>query len=351
LLENLPNVPVIAQNVGLREGEIMQVEIPFGSSYAYRYIGSIAQKQWKIFALYRNNKLVNVKPTLILKPNDIILIIGKPNVLLQVYASISKSFGHFPMPFGKNIYAYLDLYVQSEDDILNNIKKAIYLNEKLNNKLFIIKIVRPTRVELINKIKDKVKHIKNCTIEFEYDKNELNNIFNTDKKRFDIGIIILSPKQLQETYICTQALQTKIAIFKTGSECTKDITKSKIILNQHSIYEQMSPMIFDISSQFNYKITLLDSDPIGDANRSKLLDHFKNLSEIFNQKINIITNNKNPIKQLRKAKNILQILPLKHDMFSKRYFDLLCTDSDLIAYDFIHINQILIPIIEDENLN
>ena len=351
LLENLPNVPVIAQNVGLKQGEIMQVEIPFGSSYAYRYIGSIAQKQWKIFALYRNNKLINVKPTLILKPNDIILIIGKPNVLLQVYASISKSFGHFPMPFGKNVYAYLDLYIQSEDDVLNNVDKAIYLNEKLNNKLLIIKIVRPTRIALIDKIKDKVTHIKNATIEFEYSKDNLNDILNIDKKRFDIGILVLSPTQLHEQYICIQAIETKIAIFKAGSESTKEISKLKVVLNNPSQYEQISPIIFDIASQFNQKITLLNSDPIGDNNRTKLLDHFKNLSEIFNQNINIISNNKNPIKQLREAKNILQVLPLKHDMFSKRYFDLLCTDSDLISYDFTRINQILIPIIEDENLN
>ena len=55
LLEKLPNIPVLAQNIGLGQGEIMEIKIPFGSSYAYRYIGSIRQKDWKIFALYRIN--------------------------------------------------------------------------------------------------------------------------------------------------------------------------------------------------------------------------------------------------------------------------------------------------------
>ena len=36
LFEKLPNVPVVAQNIGMREGEIMEIKIPFGSSYAYR---------------------------------------------------------------------------------------------------------------------------------------------------------------------------------------------------------------------------------------------------------------------------------------------------------------------------
>ena len=44
LVEQLPNVPVFAQNIGLRQGEIMEIKIPFGSNYAYRYIGSIGQK-------------------------------------------------------------------------------------------------------------------------------------------------------------------------------------------------------------------------------------------------------------------------------------------------------------------
>ncbi|MBI3873611.1 MAG: potassium transporter TrkA, partial [Arcobacter sp.] len=71
LIERLPNVPVVAQNIGLKQGEIMEIKIPFGSSYAYRYISSISQKEWKIFALYRNNVMLNIRPTLIIKPNDI----------------------------------------------------------------------------------------------------------------------------------------------------------------------------------------------------------------------------------------------------------------------------------------
>ena len=44
MVERLPNVPVLAQNIGLKQGEIMEIKIPFGSSYAYRSIDSIEQK-------------------------------------------------------------------------------------------------------------------------------------------------------------------------------------------------------------------------------------------------------------------------------------------------------------------
>ena len=56
MVENLPNIPVLAQNIGLRQGEIMEIRIPFGSSYAYRYIGSIEQNSGKFWTLYRNQK-------------------------------------------------------------------------------------------------------------------------------------------------------------------------------------------------------------------------------------------------------------------------------------------------------
>lgn len=118
MVEKLPNIPVMAQNIGLKQGEIMEIKIPFGSSYAYRYIGSIEQKDWKIFGLYRNDQLMNIKPSLILKPNDIILVIGRPSVLMQVYNAIGKSQGQFPMPFGHNIYLYLDMYIHNKEKIL-----------------------------------------------------------------------------------------------------------------------------------------------------------------------------------------------------------------------------------------
>ena len=130
MVERLPNIPVVAQNIGLKQGEIMEIRIPFGSSYAYRYIGSIEQKKWNIFALYRNEKLLTIKPTLVLKPNDIILVVGKPYVLMQVYNAIGKNQGQFPMPFGHNIYLYLDLYLQDDKSVKKAVQEAKVFKSK-----------------------------------------------------------------------------------------------------------------------------------------------------------------------------------------------------------------------------
>ncbi len=348
LLEQLPNIPVLAQNIGLKQGEIMEIKIPFGSSYAYRYIGSIAQKDWKIFALYRNDTLINVKPSLVLKPNDVILIIGKPKVLTQVYDAISQTAGHFPMPFGNNIYVYCDLYVQQEHEVIDAIKKAIFLHQKMKNKELIIKITRPTTSVIMEKIKDLIKDIKDVVLEIDYANTGINTILKEDKKRFDIGILVLTQSLLEHKEAIKNIIEYKIPIFKVGIEKLIAIKHNIFLLNEEHNYEQLSPILFDIAGQLKLKIKIFNMDPVGDSNRDKLISHLENLSKIFNQDIVTLSNGNNPMNELKKEQNILQILPLKEAMFDRRIFDFLSTNSDLLSFDLSQYNQILIPIIEGE---
>ena len=348
LIEKLPNVPAVAQNIGLKQGEIMEIKIPFGSLYAYRYVGSVSQKDWKIFAIYRSGILVNVKPTVILKPNDIILIIGKPKVLIQVYNAISKSHGHFPMPFGKNIYVFIDLYLQSEDEALNALKKARLLTERMKNSHLIVKITRPTTIATIRRLKLSIDAIKNKVIAFDYYFKDPKDILQEDKKRYDIGMIVLTHTLLSDVYIMNQCVDMGIPIFKVGNENINKVKTAVVVVNDTAHYEQISPIIFDITSQLKFKVQVIDSDPIGDQDREDLIEHFDNLSKIFNQDIKIDTNGKNPMRKLKDSKNQLQILPLQNNMFKNRLFSFFTTNSDLLSYDLRYINQILIPIIEED---
>ncbi len=60
-------------------------------------------------------------------------------------------------------------------------------------------------------------------------------------------------------------------------------------------------------------------DPLGEnQDKSNLLDHFENLAKIFNEKVEIVSEDKNPIRELKKQENILQILPLKQSMLKPR---------------------------------
>lgn len=350
MVEKLPNVPVHAQNIGLRQGEIMEIRIPFGSSYAYRYIGSIEQKEWKIFALYRNQKMITIKPSLVLKPNDVILVIGKPEVLMQVYNVIGKTQGQFPMPFGKNIYLYLDLYLQDDESVKKAIDEAKYLNQKLKNNLLIIRITRPTTVQIMNYIKDELKHFSSIVTLIDYANKGFNKIIKEDFRKNNIGMMMLTSEMFKNKENIQNVLELKIPIFKFGKENLKAIKRTVIILNDTNSYEQISPIVFDISSQLKIKTKIFDLDPIGekDAKSSTLLDHFENLAKIFNEKIEVVTNSQNPIRELKKEKDMLQLLPLKEKMFKKKFlFRFLYTNSDFISFNFNKYNQLLIPIVEE----
>ena len=349
MVEKLPNIPVLAQNIGLRQGEIMEIRIPFGSSYAFRYIGSIEQKEWKIFGLYRNQKMITIKPSLVLKPNDVILVIGKPEVLMQVYNVIGKTQGQFPMPFGKNIYLYLDLYLQNDESIKKAIDEAKYLNQKLKNNLLIVRVTRPTNVQIMDYIKDELKHFPSIVPLIDYSNKGFNKIIKEDFRKNNIGMMMLTSEMFRKKDDIRIILDLKIPILKFGKENLKAVKRTVIVLNDTNSYEQISPIVFDISSQLKIKTKIFDLDPVGDKDgKSTLIDHFENLAKIFNEKIEVITSAQNPIRELKKEKDMLQLLPLKEKMFNKKYlFKFLYTNSDFIAFNSNKYNQLLIPIVEE----
>jgi len=347
LLEKLPNIPIVAQNIGLRQGEIMELRIPFGSSYAYRYIGSIEQKNWKIFGLYRNDKLHNIKPSLVLKPNDIILMIGNPDVLMQVYATITKTQGLFPRPFGENFYLYFDLYLQDDKEVINCAKETRDLHRKMKNDKLIVKITRPTNNQVLKQIYAIFKKLNNVEIELDYHNLGFNKILGEDIKKYNVGMLIISHTLLQFKEATRKILELKIPLYKLGIEPISKVTQTVVLLNEASHYEQISPLVFDISNQLKNKVTIYDADPIEDKQSDEIIEHFENLGKIFNTSVTTIRNNKNPISELLAQKNIIQILPLRDDMFETRYLKFFSTDSDLLSYDINRYNQIIIPIIEE----
>ncbi len=350
MVEKLPNVPVVAQNIGLKQGEIMEIRVPFGSSYAYRYVGSIEQKEWKIFALYRNQKLMNIKPSLVLKPNDVILVIGKPEVLMQVYNAIGKTQGQFPMPFGNNIYLYLDLYLQKIEDVKKAVEEAKFLNQKLKNRKLIVRITRPTTVDVLDYIKSEFKYNDPTSVlMIDYANKGFAKIVKEDFRKSDVGAIILTKEMFRNRTLVDSILNLKVPIFKLGNESLKAIKRTGVILNDKNSYQQISPIVFDVATQLKTKIKLLNLDPIGqDDNKNDLVNHFENLSKIFNEKIEVVSSGKNPIREFKKEKNILHILPLRKLKFKKRnIFGFLNTNSDFIAFNMTKYNQLLVPIVEE----
>ena len=347
LFEKLPDIPIVAQNIGLRQGEIMEIKIPFGSLYAYRYIGSIVQKGWKICALYRNETLITIRPSLIIKPYDLILIVGKPKVLNNIYNLVSQSIGQFPVPFGKNIYLYLNLKKQKKDEILTLVNKAIILHRNLQSSELIVKIVYPSTSKLLDEIKSQFSQNDTYTFNVEYRKINFIDLIESDAIKYRIGLLVIGLYLLKEKHSIKKLLKIKLPIFKSGMSNLDEVKQSLVILHDQFSYEQIASTIFDISSQFKIKMKLYDMNPIGQDKDTKLVEYFEELSTIFNKEISIVNTENNPIKELEKETKTLQILPLKTSMFKRRFMRFLSLNTDLLSFDMKQHNQILIPINED----
>jgi len=160
-------------------------------------------------------------------------------------------------------------------------------------------------------------------------------------------MLIVSHTLLEYKEATKKILDLKIPVYKLGVEPISKVTKTVVLLNESSHYEQISPLVFDISNQLKNKVTIYDADPIEDKQNDDIVEHFENLGKIFNTTVSTIRNNKNPISELLSEKNFIQILPLRDDMFQTRYLKFFNTDSDLLSYDINRYNQILIPIIEE----
>ncbi len=307
LYNNLPNVPIVAQNVGLGESEIMEVLIPFGSAFAYRHIGSIAQRKWRIIGVYRNKKLIMPNSATMIRPQDTILIIGRPQVLINIYRKINNRVGMFPEPFGRNLYLILDM-LKDSDKAIGYIEEAIFMLNKIKDRELIIKVINPSNFEILRKIK-----------EFQSDKVEVSIIYMdkdipkmilNDVRKYDIGLIFLSRECFKDKEIFKEIYEQKKLVYLFGNTPINKIKKSIITVTQEEEMESISSIGFYISETLNLKFYLCDFDPEGYfSSRRRIIEHYETLSHIFQYPINIEQKQVNPIREIKKGKNILFIAP------------------------------------------
>lgn len=340
-LDYLPNVPVIAQNVGIGEGEIMEVLVPFGSSFVYRHVGSIEQKKWRIVAIYRNRKLIMPNRRRMIHPNDLLVLIGEPSVLKSVYRAIKRELGQFPEPFGSNLYLYIDMDIINKDTIKEYLERAVFTHKKFKHNL-IIKIVNPGDINLIQYIKNLSSD--NIIIEIDYDNQNLEKIFFNDIKLYHIGLIIIS-KEIFADYRTRQLLyDVKIPVLKISNKDVSSVKECVLLLTENRDVEKISATVFDISEQMGFNIELYNYLSEHQFEKEQVIEHYNNLSTIFSKSINIVTKNENPIKFLNKKENFIQILPFTSKLVSRRIYSFFSTDSEKLYHRLDEYHQIFIPI-------
>jgi len=312
LYDHLPNVPVVAQNVGLGKGEIMEIHVPFGSTYAFRHVGSILQRKWKIAAIYRHEKQIIPNNATTILPNDTLLVLGKPMVLEGVYRTINKRIGLFPEPFGKDLYLIID-FRYDQNEALLYLKESIYMLEKLEDKSLFVRILHPNNFDLIDKIKQ--YELDNVTITVCYDEKDISHLIEYDIQEFDIGLILSSIESFSDEEIMRTLYELKKVVYLFGDQLLYNIKESVILMDEDRKMESISSTAFDVSESLGLELCLCDFDPEGDFESKKIVvEHYETLSHIFNMDMKIAQKVSNPVRELANMDNVLQIAPFEKDL-------------------------------------
>ncbi|CAM3399671.1 TrkA C-terminal domain-containing protein [Helicobacter labetoulli] len=342
-IERLPNVPLIPRSFGLGQGEIMEVGVPSGSIFAYRHIGSIQQKKWRIVGVYRRGELLLSSHSVVIQPNDSLLIVGDPKMLNDVYMQIKSDIGQFPAPFGRDIFLYVDMSLSNEHRIYNDVQNALFLNEKLkNNKLF-IHILKPSNFDLL----DKIKALESKSVEVRVDYTNANfreKIAKDSQKRF--GLVIVNQDIFASRRNRRALFGLSIPVMKTGWEHIDECKKSFVVLSENMANtENVASVVFDISKQLNLEVDVYDYDTDG-SYHNEIMQSYEELSRIYERKLNTIqTDSKNPISYIQDSFTpYLCFVPFERNIAKTKTFAFTSTDVHKIA-SMNHKNpQIFIPL-------
>jgi len=341
LYEELPNVPVIAKNIGLAKGEIMEVLVSFGSSYAYRHVGSVSHRKWRIVAIYRDEKQLFPTNATMIKPNDRLIIIGNPIVLEEVYKRITKRKGLFPEPYGKNLYIIIDIETNKED-ILIEVNEAVFLSNKFSKSKLYIRIIGESKGDILDELKKfETEHIE---ILNKKSKKEIIDTINYETSQYDIGLYLISSNLFEKSFKNILYLE-KRPIYLFGEQSLYNILRAVILMGEEKEMESLSSSVFDLSETLGLKLSLCNYDPEGDfIDKKNIIEHYESLSKIYGLKIDIKEKKINPIRELREENEILHIVPFNKIVLKKPFINLFSRNFSRYFLSIKKHPQLLIPI-------
>lgn len=346
LTQRLANVPVIPRGFGLEQGEIMEIAVPPGSIFTYRHIGGIEQKKWKIVGIYRAQEFILSSNDFVIYPNDVLLVAGEAKMLAELYRIAKSDIGQFPLPFGRDIFLYIDMAFSSMGAIFECIEDALFLHKHLkNNKLF-IQVLNPTNQESLEQIK---------SIEGEENpKVEVNIIYNTSSLSVQIqkdstkrpGLIVVNNDIFATTENRITLYECALPVLKVGTKRLNKAKKSFLIVGEGlQKSENIASVMFDISKQLSITSRFYDFDP-DSAHQHNTISHIENVAKVFNTKPEILySSTQNPILLLKQSDEVvLQFIPFDMSITKKTRFSLFCMDSHRLSFSLEKNPQIFIPL-------
>lgn len=338
LIDILPNMPMIARDIGLGIGEIMQVFVPVGSIYANKHINAIAQEFYKIALIYRDNQIILPKPDTQILANDELVLVGDPNILNLMFSRIKGQVGQFPSPYGDTICVIIDMKIDTNID--NLINTALLLHAKTNSIKLIFYVINPT----LNKSLEKLKKLKRKTI-IVHIKYEATSVKETIFEFCNVysGLFIVSKEIFKKNM--EQLYDSSMPVLKVGKVDFAKLNSIACISSGSLGVENLTSTLLDISLLLNLDAKLLyfdNANPINDD----LIEHINMQSQFFNKNLELVEyKSKNPLLDLKFNPYIIHCLGFEKQLLHTNTLKYLSNDFSKL-YEVLDDNyQLFIPII------
>lgn len=338
LIDILPNMPMIARDIGLGKGEIMQIRVPVGSIYANKHISAIAQEFYKIALIYRNNQIILPKPDTQILANDELILVGDPNILNLMFSRIKGQVGQFPSPYGDRICAIIDM--KSDENINNIINTSLLLHAKSNSSKLIFYVINPTLKKSLEKLK-KLKR-KTINVHIKYENISVNEVLN-EFKNDNSGLIIVSKEIFRKNIQILYA--SSMPVLKLGKYDFARLNTIACIGTSSLRVENLTSILLDFSAITNMSAKLMyfdNSNPISDD----LIEHVNTQSQFFNKHLDLVEyKSKNPLLEIKFNPYIMQCLGFEEHLLNTNSLKYLSNDFSKL-YEILEDNyQLFIPVV------
>jgi hypothetical protein len=342
LYEKLPNIPTTAKNIGLGKGEIMEVLVPVGSSFAFRHVGAIAHRKWRVVAIYRNEKQILPNSRTMILPNDRLIVMGNPIVLEGIYKKINRRQGVFPEPFGRNLYLIVDVGLPKED-ILLQINEAVFLSNQLAKSKLYIRLTCIKNLKLIQELR--IFENEHVSLLLSYKDDEILRDIDFDMSQYDIGLFLMDSHLFFKKNYKEYLYDLTRPIYLFGDKSLYNIKEAVILMSNESEMESLSSLVFDFSENLGLSLSLCDYNPEGDfEENASIIEHYESLSRLYNFKITVEQKRVNPVRELLKHDEVLHIAPFSQTVRDISFINFLSTE---VSHYFLSIRkhpQLLIPV-------
>ena len=213
-----------------------------------------------------------------------------------------------------------------------------------------IRVINPNDFKLLDQIKEiNTKH-EDIRVHIQYEEIDYVSMIEYDIQEFDIGLVLSSISTFEPSGIQKILYELKKGVYLFGDTKFCDIKQCVVLMDgDKERMEAISSTAFDVSESLELDLCLCDFDPEGDFESKKIIiEHYENLSQIFNTQIKVKQKMANPIRELASMSELINIVPFDEELKQNSIFKLISTKiKDFLLTSSKH-PKLLVPFTTNE---